>query len=493
MAEGNTVAKNTLFLTIGSVAQKLLAFVYFTLLARHFLPPEDVGKYLYALSYVALFAVIVDFGMQPALIREIAKDKDRTSSIVSNALGIKIIFALATAGVMLVSARLSESDPVKIALISIAAITIILDSAQLTFYAVMRGFERLKYEAVGVLVGQAITVTTGALLLVFHQPLPYLMFSFVAGSLWNAAFSWLTAKRISGATFRFLFDKAIWREIFRLAIPFAIAAIFVRIYSSADTLLLNRMAGNEAAAFYGVPYKFVFAFQFIPIALAAALYPSFSHAISEDKKHTGHLFANAQRYLMLIVFPLIAGMIVLAKPIIVIFYRDQYLPSVPIMMLLAWCLIPAFLDYPVGALLNAGRRQNTQTALMGLTMLVGVTLNIVLIPLYGPMGSATAALIGNSVLFIGGLLFVSKIVEIPWKKLFASLLRIGISSIIMAAIVMFASKSLSLYISVAIGVLAYLGALFISREVGREEIVRLRDLILPPKPEATPTETEISV
>jgi len=319
------------------------------------------------------------------------------------------------------------------------------------------------------------------------------MFSFVVGSLWNAAFSWFTAKRISKSTFCFCFDKVIWREIFRLAIPFAIAAIFVRIYSSADTVLLNRIAGNAAAAFYGVPYKFVFAFQFIPIALAAALYPSFSHAIGEDKKRTGYLFANAQRYLMLIVFPLIAGMIVLARPIIVAFYRDQYLPSVPIMALLAWCLVPAFLDYPVGALLNAGRRQNAQTALMVATMVVGISLNLVLIPLYGPMGSATAALIGNSLLFVGGLFYVAKIVEIPWKKLLTSLLRIGISSAIMASIVMFASKSMSLYVSICIGVLAYLGALFVSREVGREEIIRLRDLVLPPKPEATPTETEIGV
>jgi O-antigen/teichoic acid export membrane protein len=89
MASGQTVAKNTLFLTIGSIFQKILAFVYFTLLARFFLPPEDIGKYLYALSYVALFSVIVDFGMQSALIREIAKDRTQTRSIISNALGIK--------------------------------------------------------------------------------------------------------------------------------------------------------------------------------------------------------------------------------------------------------------------------------------------------------------------------------------------------------------------------------------------------------------------
>lgn len=492
MAQEQTVAKNTLFLTVGSICQKLLAFVYFTILARHFLPPNDVGKYLYALSYVALFSVIVDFGMQPALIREIAKDRSRTRETVSNALGIKTVLALATAAIMLIASRLTENDPTKIALISIAAITIILDSAQLTFYAVLRGYERLNYEAVGVLIGQIITVAMGTVLLVTRQPLSYLMFSFVAGSLWNAAYSWTRARRVSGDGFKISFSKKIWIELFKLSVPFAVAAIFVRVYSSVDSVLLNRMAGNTAAAFYGVPYKFVFAFQFIPIALAAALYPAFAREVHVDKKRTGELFARSERYLMLIVFPLVAGMIVMARPIITAFYREQYLPSVPIMMLLAWCLVPAFLDFPVGALLNAARRQNTQTALMGVTMVIGVTLNLILIPRLGGMGSAAAALAGNSVLFVGGLIAIVKLVDIPWKKLLASFLRIAIASVAMAAVVIMVNRQLSLYYSIAIGMLVYVGALFVTREIGRSDVVRLRDLIKPPVPETIETKTDIS-
>jgi O-antigen/teichoic acid export membrane protein len=493
MGSASQVAKNTLFLTIGSIAQKVLAFVYFTLLARQFLPPEDIGKYLYALSYVALFSVIVDFGMQPALIREIAKDRSRTKAIVSSALGIKTLMAIGTAGAMLLSSRLTENDPVKIALISIAAITVILDSLQLTFYAVLRGHERLKYEAVGVLIGQMITVATGAAVLILNQPLPYLMFSFVAGSLWNAAYSWVKATKVSGTGFGFSFRKKEWAELIGLSLPFAIAAIFVRIYSSADSILLNKLAGNEAAAFYGVPYKFVFAFQFIPIALAAALYPSFAREVNIDKKRTGELFAYSQRYLMLIVLPLVAGIVVMAEPLVVAFYKAQYLPSVPIMMLLAWCLIPAFLDFPVGALLNASRRQNIQTALMGITMAIGIALNLLLIPRYGAAGSAIAALAGNSFLFAAGLAYVSKVVEIPWKKMLLSLTRIGASSLVMAAAVGISAGRVPFYFSIMIGVLAYSAALFLSREVKSDELKRMRALIHPARQENPPTETQVTL
>jgi O-antigen/teichoic acid export membrane protein len=493
MAQDQTVAKNTLFLTVGSVAQKLLAFVYFTILARHFLPPDDVGRYLYALSYAALFSVIVDFGVQPVLIRAIAKDRSRARTIISNAIGIKTVFAVITAAAMFFAARVSESDPVKIALISVACITLVLDSAQLTFYAVLRGYEKLNYEAVGVLVGQSITVAAGGVLLYLKQPLPFLMFAYVCGSAWNAIYSWRMAKRVTGERFTLSLNRAVWSEILRMALPFAAAAIFVRIYASADSVLLNRLAGNAAAAFYGVPYKFVFAFQFVPIALAAALFPTYSREAGQGKARLGELFWNAERYLMLVALPLVAGIVSLAHPLIVTFYKAQYLPSVPIMMILAWCLIPSFLDYPVGALLNASHKQNIQTAFMGLIMGMSIVLNVLLIPHFGAIASACAALVGNSTLFIGGLCYAAKLADIPWKKLAASAARIGASALAMAVIVIVTQGHIKLYFSVALGVIVYALGLFLTRELGRKDIMHLRNILRPLSPETVPTESEITV
>jgi O-antigen/teichoic acid export membrane protein len=493
MAKEQTVAKNTLFLTVGSICQKLLAFIYFTVLARHFLSPADVGRYLYALSYAALFSVIVDFGVQPVLIRAIAKDRSRARAIISNAIGIKTVFAIVTAAVMFWAAHITESDPVKIALISVACITLVLDSVQLTFYAVLRGYERLNYEAIGVLVGQSITVAAGGVMLYLKQPLPFLMFAYVCGSAWNAVYSWRMAKRVTGERFGLALNRDIWAKILRMALPFAAAAIFVRIYASADSVLLNRLAGNAAAAFYGVPYKFVFAFQFVPIALAAALFPTFSREAGQGKARLGELFWNAERYLMLIALPLVAGMVSLAHPLIVTFYKNQYLPSVPIMMILAWCLIPSFLDYPVGALLNASHKQNIQTSFMGIIMCMSIILNLLLIPHFGAIASAFAAVIGNSTLFIGGLFYAVKLADIPWKKLLSSFARIGGSAAAMAFVVIVTQGHLKLYFLVALGVAVYALGLFVTRELGRNDIMRFRDILRPPRPETTTTESEITV
>lgn len=483
MAEGWTIAKNTFFLTAGSVVQKILAFVYFTVLARHYLTPEDVGRYLYALSYAAMFSVIVDFGVQHVIIREMAKDRSKVSAIIGNALGIKAAFAIVTAVAMFGAARLTESDPVKIALISIACITLVLDSVQLTFYAVMRAYEQLRHEALGVLIGQVITVAFGIAMLALGKPLLYLMVAYVAGSLWNAFFSWNAAQRVSRERFKLIFDLRTWREILKLSIPFALAAVFVRVYSSVDSVILNHIAGNAAAAYYGVPYKFVFAFQFIPIALAAAIYPAFSRVWQNNAQKAGDIFSEAERYLMLIVLPLTVGMTTLAEPLTVTLYKSQYLPSVAIMQTLAWCLIPAFLDYPVGALLNATRRQNVQTALMGLAMALSVILNLALVPKYGAAAAAATALTCNSLLFVGGLAYAGRGARIPWKKLLLSFLRISCASAAMGVAMVVFGGHMKLYYSVSLGVLVYLGGLFLLREIGRADAIKLRDLLSPAKTE----------
>ena len=52
--------------------------------------------------------------------------------------------------------------------------------------------------------------------------------------------------------------------------PFALAAIFVKIYSTTDALLLEFYLGESAVGMYSIAYKLTYAFQFFPMAFVAA-------------------------------------------------------------------------------------------------------------------------------------------------------------------------------------------------------------------------------
>ena len=64
-------------MTMASVGQKIISFVYFTMIANH-LGAEKTGKYFFALAFTTVFVVFVDLGLTSVLGRESAKQKENT-------------------------------------------------------------------------------------------------------------------------------------------------------------------------------------------------------------------------------------------------------------------------------------------------------------------------------------------------------------------------------------------------------------------------------
>ncbi len=489
MLETKNVAKNTAFLTGGLIAQKVLSFVYFLFLAR-FLGKDAVGKYLYALSFMTAFSIISDLGFQQVVIREVAKAKERAAIVLKNALAVRVLLSFFAAACLIVVAIVTERDAVRLDLILFSSVIIIFDAIQVTNYAALRGFQNLKYEALGIVIGQIITIGASALIIFSKLPITYLVLPLAAGSLWNAAYSGYFVSKLSKTPVRPRFDFSVIKMLAISAAPFALSSIFVKIYSTVDSIMLGRLSGDAALAAYGIPYKFVFAFQFIPIALAAALYPTFTTLVaSGEKEKAGAVFAGAFRYLGLIVLPLVAGMIVLAAPLMTKLYGANYTASAIILSILSFALISAFLDFPVGALLNGAHRQNIQTFWMGITVFVNILLNLILIPRFGAIGAAIAAVIGNFILFIGGLVYVPKIIFFYGKNIIKSLLKTAIASTLMALVVFFAAQKIPLFVSVVLGVVVYIILVIALKEVGLNDWREAR-LLFSKKPHLADTSLE---
>src|SRR5690242_1609857 len=73
-SNGGRVAKNTTYLTLALIGQKVLSALYIPLIAG-IIGPSATGDYLAALSFVNLFTVFIDLGLTPAFIRQTARDR----------------------------------------------------------------------------------------------------------------------------------------------------------------------------------------------------------------------------------------------------------------------------------------------------------------------------------------------------------------------------------------------------------------------------------
>lgn len=436
------IAKNTFYLITASIAQKFFSFIYFTLIAR-FIGVSGIGFYVTALSFSSLFSILTDLGLTPVLIREGAKDNQKTSQILSNVLIVKLGLAVLAYGFLNLIVYLMGYSPALRGLILISGLIMVLDAFSLSFYGALRSFQNLRIESIGVVATQLVTMGVGLLVLFTKGSVELLLLAMAAGSLFNAIWSGLNLARRYRIWPRLVFDVILLKKLAIFAWPFALAGIFVKVYSYIDVVILSRLLDTKAVGWYSVPSKITFAFQFIPMAFSAALYPAMSTFFVQDKERLKTVFEKGLVYLALLALPISFGLWALAEVIVVKIYGIAYLPSVlPLKILLA-SLIFAFLDFPIGSLLNACNRQSIQTMAMGVTMVVNIILNLILIPKIGILGAALAALVGNFTLFLVGFCFVPQIIRLPDWRFWWKMLRILAAAGLMGWLIILVKKPLA--------------------------------------------------
>ncbi|MBN1585744.1 flippase [Candidatus Uhrbacteria bacterium] len=460
------VAKNTAYLMTAFIGQKVLAFVYFAIVARSF-GVEGAGRYFLAVSFATVFAVFLDLGLSNVIIRETAKRPEDAQKLLAVAMGVKaamsgIVFAL-TNGIAWVMAYPGETR----LMILIASLVMSVDTLNLAWYGVMRGRQNLKYEAVGVVVGQAVSLAFGGMFVLMGMSLPWLVVALLLNTVWNGIWAFVNLKRHFGLEpLRFSWDRQVLRFFWGVTIPFALAGIFARVYSYIDSIMLSKLADDAAVGSYGVGYKITFSFQCLAMAFAAAMYPAMSAACVRERDRLPGLLTASVKYLLLVAAPIVTGIFVLAGPLIRTIYGPGFDGAIRPLQVLIFSLVFAFLYWPVGSLLNAADRQRENTAVMGATMVLNVALNAILLPDLGAVGAAWASVASNALLFFAALTVSGyRVVPVETLRILNSAWRIVAASVLMGGLVRLGEGHLPLPALVAIGVAAYPSAILALRAV----------------------------
>ncbi len=468
------LGRNTIQLTLAMVGQKALAFFYFLLLAR-MIGAESTGAYFLALSITTMFSVLTDFGLQPVLIREVAKKKEDWQALVRNTLSLKTVFVIVSSAFVIGFVQFMGYDPLVRSLVYVALGVMALDAVSLTMFGLLRGRQILFYESVGMFAGQFITVVFGSAILLLQAPIVWLVVALLFGSFFNAVFSSaVVAKHARGENlFHLAWSWRFVRRLLKTALPFALAGIFVKVYSYVDTLAISYFFGSAGVGIYAVAYKLTYAFQFLPLAFVAALYPAFSDLVQRRDPELSKIFLQSMLYMMFLATPIVFGIWAVAEPLIAVSVGSEFSASAHILSTLVFVLLFIFLDFPIGSLLNAADRQTLKTTLMGLTMVINVLANLILIPRIGALGAAVSANISFAFLFFSGLAFVPQFVKMSWGRFFSKLLRIFLAGLLMGLLVRFASGTLTLFFTIPLGALTYLVLLVVFGMLDRQDVNKL--------------------
>lgn len=464
-----SVLKNTSWLTTAAVLQKLISFAYFTYIART-IGVEHTGQYFFAISFTTIFTVLADFGLGNVLTREGAKYPDDLNKYLRSVLTIKFLFGFFAYGaIALVSYALGYSPEVRI-LILLSGVTMFFDNLQTAFYSALRSRQNLFYESAGNVSAQFLTMVIGTASLLMGAPLYWLILAYTIPSALACIYAAVVLR------IKYLVKPGLWldweftKKLLFLALPFAAASIIGRLYTYTDLLMMSKLLNHTQVGWWSAPYKIVFAFQFIPAALAASLYPAMSAMYIKQKDGLERIFSNSLKYLALFSVPLAAVMYGLAEPIMVFLYKTDFLPAAPVLQVLALSLVCTYTSLLSGALLNATDRQSTQSLLMLAALVVNVACNVVLMPKFGIMGAAIAVLASSLFLMLAGLTMVKKVLNTSWAKLLDPFVKFAVPAAVSSYFGFWLSLRVNLIASGLLAALMYLALVLVFRLVTILEI-----------------------
>ena len=352
----------------------------------------------------------------------------------------------------------------------------LFDSLNLSLYGALRAYHNLKYESLAMFASQTVTLILGLVFLFLNLPLIYLILAFTIPSALNALYAGWIARNKYDLRIVPSFGK---NELKRLAImtfPFALAAIFGRIYSYVDVVVLKKLAGNLEVGYYSTPSKITFAFQFIPLALVASLYPRFSEYYATNKHKLAELFQESMKYLALIALPVSIGIFVLSSDIVLTVFGAKYSNSILPLKILILSLLFSFASFPVGSFLNATNRQAIQTTITGVVLVINFGLNIILIPNFGAVGAAWSALVGNILLAILGYIVIPKTAAISHGFMLKTLSQLIVAAVVMGVVISTVNLYTNFVAAILIGSVVYTGMLFATRALTFTELKGLKSL-----------------
>lgn len=467
------IAKNTSYLTLALILQKIISFSYFTLLAR-FVGPAFLGKYYLAISLTTIFAIFIDLGLANVLTREVAK-KDKEPSIwLGNILALKIPLTLLTLLALVILVGLLGYDSLTKTLVYVSAISMVLDSFTNSFFATSRGCHNLKFESIASVVFQLIVLVFGYGALLLGGGLIWAMLALALASVFNFFYSLSIVYFKLKIKIKLIWDSVFAKDLIKIAWPFALFAIFQRFYTYLDSVFLSIFSGDEQVGLYQVAFKIIFALQFLPLAFTASLYPALSSYWRHNREQLATTFERAINYLTIISLPIIVGVFLLADKIVLLFKDDYSAATWPLKISII-SLFFIFLNFPVGSLLNACDAQKRNTRNMIIVTFSSVALNLILIPQFQALGASWVVLLTNFLMFILGMREAKKIIGSWRKSIFLIFFKALFASLLMGVGVYLGANYINIFLLTVISAFAYFLFLYFFGGLSKTDIMSIKN------------------
>lgn len=392
--EGNKreVATNVAWALTGKIVNMGGTLLVGILVARY-LGPEKFGLMNYIISYVSIFTIISNFGLDNIEIRELSKHPERKEYILGTCFSIRLICACITLLLIIFSLFIHKADKFTSVMILVYSVTLFTGSFNLVrnyFTSIVRNEYVVKSEIARTCIGAILKIG----LLWLKAPLEYFIIATTFDTVLVASGYYLSYRKIIGKLSDWKFEKTLVPFLMRESFPLMLSGAAVIIYQRIDQIMIKNMIDNESVGYFATAGKFLELILFLPSILTQTVTPILVK-VRESGNTTEYNMKKRQFVSTVVWISILLATVVsiIAYPLIYLTFGSEYLAAVPVLQIMAWKTVGMALSSSGGQIIIMEGIQKWAVIRNIIGCMVCIGLNLLVIPHYGIVGSAWVTIV----------------------------------------------------------------------------------------------------
>ena len=471
------IFRNASYLFVSQAVTWALSLLLAVIVPRHF-GPEASGQFQVALSLWTITGILIGFGTDTIITREVARHPQRLNELVGSGMLLRFGFHLVGFAILLVVTwLLGYSRPILI-FVAILGISNWMDQLAGMISAAHYGLEEMPaLSVIGVLV-RLIADSAAIILTLLDFSLTMVIATRILGSILYLGLLWFNLARTAQFWPRPNRATSVW--LLRSSAPIIITRLMRNLYAQLDIIIISLLVTEVVVGWYGVADALFGTMLFLPSILGTVLFPMMARMYDVTPAEAARFTRRIFHLMLVVIVPLGLGVTAIAQPVVLLIYGEAFAPAGPVLATFGVVVIFTALNTVLNQQLVAMNREKQQTWLLMLAVVVAAPLDLLLIKVTqaqwqnGAIGGALAYIVTE------GLITIGSVVILPAGTLNRSTIWLTLKTGAAGALMVLAAWLTNQYflaIPILVGVVTYGVLAYLFRLVSRDDQQLISQLI----------------
>jgi len=400
--------KNILFVVAINVLVKPVWVFFIDRPVQNTVPSGEYGTYQALMSLSIIFQILLDFGITSYNSRTVARNPDKLARIFPSMLSARLALAIIYMSLAMGWGYIIGYRNWELTLLGGVLVMQSLNSLLTFLRSNIAALHRFKTDGLLSITDRLMMIAICGFLLLYpptahHFRIQWFVLAQIFCYFVTTVAAYFVLRQISGVRLRFAFHGPRVYKIIKDSIPYALLIFLMSIYNRADAMMIERMCadGKVQADIWASAFRLLDMANILGLVFASMLLPLYGRMLSQ-KENVEPIVKLCVNLLLPFSFIVALGGIFFSRDIMLLLYKGandstaaEYthvfmwlIASFP-----AWCMM-----YIYSTLLTANGNLKTMNRIAAAGVILNLSLNFLLIPLYKAEGGAITSFVTQTTL-----------------------------------------------------------------------------------------------